>query len=67
MDTHRPPPPTCARCRHYRITHDAGFPYACELHGFKTRRMPWRDVLEASGTHCLGFAARPPRPAGGAG
>lgn len=66
-DPSAPPAPKCTRCRHYWITHDPGFPYGCRLHGFKSRRAPHLEVLQASGTRCLGFEARSPRrPANGA-
>ena len=59
MDCDAPMPaevkPDCARCVHYHITHDANFPYGCRAHGFKSRRKPQLDVLEASNSECLSF------------
>ena len=50
--------PDCGRCVHYYITHEASFPYACRALGFKSRRKPHLDVLEASGKCCLAYQGR---------
>lgn len=51
--------PTCMGCRHHAITHDPAFPYACRAMGFKSRRPPCLEVLEASGEPCMAFERRP--------
>jgi hypothetical protein len=43
----------CNRCRHYFISHEQSFPYGCRALGFKSRREPIREVLDASHSHCL--------------
>ncbi|WP_205677514.1 hypothetical protein [Aquitalea denitrificans] len=43
----------CLDCRHYHISHDARFPYACTALKIKSKRQPCLDVLEASGQPCL--------------
>ncbi|RMC94639.1 hypothetical protein EAY64_15160 [Aquitalea palustris] len=43
----------CQGCRHYYISHDARFPYACHALQIKSKRQPCQDVLEASGQPCL--------------
>jgi hypothetical protein len=52
--------PDCTKCTHYYITHDARFPYGCRKMGFKGKRKPMLDVLEASGQACLAFELRTP-------
>lgn len=52
-------PPNCMKCRHHQITHEVGFPYLCTAMGFKSRRLPCFEVLEASGEPCLAFQRRP--------
>jgi hypothetical protein len=53
---HRSGPETrriaCHRCRHYRITWEARFPYGCAAHAFKSRKSPSLEVYEASGMEC---------------
>jgi hypothetical protein len=59
MDNDAPPPdkakPDCLKCVYHYITHDANFPYGCRAHGFKSRRKPQLDVLEASHSDCLAY------------
>jgi hypothetical protein len=50
--------PDCGRCVHYYITYEASFPYACRVLGFKSKRKPHLDVLEASGEHCRAYQPR---------
>jgi hypothetical protein len=50
--------PDCSRCVHYYITHEASFPYACHALGFKSKRKPHLDVLEASGEYCRAYQLR---------
>lgn len=50
--------PQCQRCQHYYITHDVRFPYGCRALGFKGKRPPMLDVVNASGESCLYFQAR---------
>ena len=45
----------CNNCTHYFITHDASFRYGCRALGFKSRRKPVLDVMEASGQQCHYF------------
>lgn len=46
------------QCAHHVITHDAKFPYACKALGFKSRHLPLREVLRASGAACLAYQWR---------
>lgn len=48
----RTPVQTCQGCIHFYITYDPAFPYGCRVMGFKGRRHPWLEVLEASGAPC---------------
>lgn len=54
--------PDCFKCRYLVITWDQEFPYACQGMGFKSRRIPWREVLHASGQPCRMFTPKPRRP-----
>jgi len=42
----------CQGCRHYWITWEQRFPYACRAHEFKTNRNPALAVFQASGIPC---------------
>ncbi len=48
----------CPHCRHYFITHEAAFPYGCRALAFKSRRLPWHEVLAASHAPCQAFSAK---------
>jgi hypothetical protein len=50
--------PDCGECTHYYITYDVSFPYGCRALGFKGKRKPHLDVLQASGEHCLAFVPK---------
>jgi len=50
--------PDCGKCTHYYITYDPIFPYGCRALGFKGKRKPHLDVLEASGAPCLAFLSK---------
>ncbi|TSA49327.1 MAG: hypothetical protein D4R48_03645 [Nitrosomonadales bacterium] len=50
--------PPCQDCIHYYITWDSSFPYGCRAMGFKSRRQPQLEVMEASSTQCMAFALR---------
>lgn len=52
--------PVCTRCLHYFITHEVMFPYGCRALGFKSKRMPVQEVVEVSGTPCMGFVPKKP-------
>jgi hypothetical protein len=47
--------PDCWKCLHHFITHDPTFPYGCHAMQFKSRRLPCKEVLDASGEGCLMF------------
>ena len=53
----------CVGCTYYFITYDTSFPYGCQLLGFKSRRQPVQEVIEATGKGCEGYSPRP-KPAG---
>lgn len=48
----------CHGCRHFLITHDPDWPYACAAFGLRSRRLPSVEVELASGEPCR---AREPR------
>jgi len=56
--------PSCTKCAHYFITHDAQFLNGCRILNFKSKRLPQNEVREASGESCLAYSAKkssPPR------
>lgn len=48
----------CLQCRHYYITHDAGFMHGCRMFQMKSQRLPMLEVIAASGKVCEGFAEK---------
>lgn len=52
------PDKMCHQCAHYFITHDVTFPYACRALNFRSRTLPCREVLAASGQECQYFEAK---------
>ncbi len=54
--------PSCFRCRHFVVTHDARFPYGCRLFAMRTRALPSIEVERTSGRPCGGFEAKPTSP-----
>jgi len=48
----------CFGCRHFRVTHQPDWPYACLQFELRSRRPPAIEVERASGAPC---AAREPR------
>lgn len=54
------PEVSCMRCRHHAITHELPFRYRCDALGFKSARLPCKDVLENSGLPCQYFVPRQP-------
>ena len=51
----------CRDCMHYYITHDAAFRYGCRALDFKSRRLPEREVIDASGQPCQYYSRRDSR------
>ena len=47
--------PRCIRCQNYYITWDKDFPHGCKAMGFKSHKIPYTVVREASGSECLAF------------
>ncbi|MFM7297263.1 MAG: hypothetical protein ACKO4Q_08580 [Planctomycetota bacterium] len=60
------PAPTCARCRHYWVTHQPSTPHGCRAYGILSARLPSVEIRMASGQDCSVFEERPspPRPQG---
>jgi len=54
--------PRCNACAHFHITFERNFRYGCRALGFKSRRLPERDVIESSGQLCQFFEAKWRRP-----
>ena len=52
------PRPTCNGCRHFVVTYDPTWRYACRLFGFRARQHPAVEVLKNSGSACRGREAR---------
>jgi hypothetical protein len=50
--------PSCAKCRHYFITHDARFPYGCRAMNFKSQGSPHNEIVAATGAACVTFEPR---------
>jgi len=48
----------CFSCQHFYITYDPSFPYGCRAAGFKSRRLPAKEVHASSGMACLLFAEK---------
>jgi hypothetical protein len=51
----------CFSCRHFYITYDPPLPYGCRAAGFKSRRMPSREMSASSGIDCQFFAEKEKR------
>jgi hypothetical protein len=49
---------SCKNCIHFFVTYDPQFPYGCRSMGFKSRRYPHFEVLDATGEPCHGFEVR---------
>ena len=52
----------CFGCRHFLVTHEREWPYACLRFELRSKRLPSAEVELASGSPC---AAREPRGAPG--
>jgi hypothetical protein len=48
----RRPANVCQGCIYFFVTYEPRFPYGCRVMGFKSRRYPFVDVLEATGKEC---------------
>jgi hypothetical protein len=48
----------CYVCRHFYITYDPKFPYACRVAGFKSRLMPSQEMVNSSGIECQFFTEK---------
>ncbi|HOS96623.1 MAG TPA: uracil-DNA glycosylase [Deltaproteobacteria bacterium] len=46
---------SCFKCRYFYITYDSHFPYGCRAVGFKSHRMPSREMYANSGMECQLF------------
>lgn len=53
--------PRCNACEHFHITFDQHFRYGCRALGFKSRRLPERDVIASSGQVCEFFTPKQKR------
>jgi len=52
---HRPSPPSCIKCAHYRVSWDPVRPHACNVFEIKTRLMPAVEVYNNAGGNCPAF------------
>jgi len=43
---------SCQGCIYFFVTYEPRFLYGCRAMGFKSRRYPFVDVLEATGKDC---------------
>lgn len=53
--------PVCTRCAHYFVTFDARFPHGCRAMGFKSRQLPYKEILAVAGEACAAFTPKPAR------
>lgn len=47
--------PNCWKCRFFRISWDARFPYECEAMKFKSQSLPCAQVMSIDGRECQWF------------
>ncbi|HIJ58989.1 MAG TPA: uracil-DNA glycosylase [Nitrospirae bacterium] len=52
----------CFKCIYFFITYDANFPYGCKLMGFKSKKLPCKEVFTTSGEECKGFQEKTVNP-----
>lgn len=48
----------CFKCKYFYITYQETFPYGCKLMAFKSKVLPSKEVLSASGEECKGFESK---------
>jgi hypothetical protein len=53
-------PVRCHGCRHFLVTHQADWPYACRAYGLRSRMLPSAEILAMSGQPCQQREPRPP-------
>jgi len=53
--------PNCYKCRHFKVTWNKNWPYACQAFNFKSQQIPWRAVVRASGLPCQMFMPKSPK------
>ena len=51
--------PNCWKCRFFRISGDARFPYECEAMNFKSQALPCSQVINIDGRECQWFRFKP--------
>ncbi|NBX45248.1 MAG: uracil-DNA glycosylase [Gammaproteobacteria bacterium] len=54
--------PNCWQCRHFKVSWDPNFPYACDTMGFKSHILPCIEVLRADGHPCRAFEPKATSP-----
>ena len=47
--------PNCWKCRFFRISWDARFPYECDAMKFKSQALPCVQVMTIDGRECQSF------------
>ncbi len=51
----------CMGCTYFFITHRVERPYGCKAFNFISKNIPYRDVLNSSGTKCAYRKVRNPK------
>ena len=50
--------PNCWKCRFFKISWDARFPYECEAMKFKSQALPCIQVMSIDGRECQWFRCK---------
>ena len=53
--------PDCFRCRHFQVTYQPAWPYACRAFGVRSKVLPSIEIRRASGAPCRGFEPKEDR------
>ena len=51
--------PDCWSCQHFAVSWDPKMPYLCKRLGFKSKMVPYLEVVSADGRACMGYERRP--------
>ncbi len=48
----------CNNCLHFYITHKNNFPYGCRAFGIISKKTPYLEIKNISGTNCALFSKK---------
>ena len=48
----------CNNCQHFYITHKRNFPYGCRAFGVISKKTPYLEIKNISGTDCALFSKK---------